>query len=166
MSFQVDLNSKPSPIEVSAGAASFTLEHSWMDAYERARVIDAIDLGIESAMRIAFAKITGWHGVVGPDGAPLPFKVRDREGKETTNLEQVLARVPFVDQLVLFFSLLASNGVRFARMETSLVPHLDDPALAAEIGKRVDDFFRSRGATPAAPVTSSAAGGMSAGPSA
>lgn len=164
--FQVDLSSRPSPITVSVGAASFELEHAWMDAHERSRVIDAIEMGLESAMRVAFAKITGWQGVVGPDGAPLPFKVRDAEGRETSNLEKVLARIPYLDQLVLFFSLLAANGVRFVRMEASLAPHLEDPSQAAQIVRRVDDFFRSRGATPAAPATPSPSGAILPGRSA
>lgn len=155
MSFQVDLNARPSPITVTVGTERFELEHVWMDAHERARVIDSIELGLESAMRAAFARFVGWNGVVGPDGAPLPFKVRDTEGRESCNLEKVLGRIPWVDQLVLFFSLLAANGVRFSRMEVSLAPHLEDPSQAAEIARRVDDFFNRRGGMPAAPVTTS-----------
>lgn len=141
MSFAVDLNARPDPLEVNFEGGSFKLIHTYMDADERSRAVEALArTGVAGAGPLVMEKVISWEGVTDAAGNPLPLDIIDRDGGRARNLSRVLGRVPWLQQMVIIVKLFAVNGVRFSRIREALEPFAGDgefDALAAEL----EDFF-------------------------
>lgn len=168
MDFLVDLNANPGPIPVRAGSSTFQLHHRFFDAYERGRVVDMLQIGIEAAMLAAHQKIDSWTGVTDAAGTPLPLKIKHPDGREESNLGLVMGRIPFAEQLAVFFRQMAVNGVRFNSkvMRKTVQQYVEDEKAVDAFVEDIESFFGSGVTPPAAPSGVSASSATSPTPSA
>ncbi len=168
MDFIIDLNTKPEPIPVRVGAATFHLHHRFFTAYEASRVIDCLQIGLESAIMASHHAIESWSGVKDASGVDIPMKFKHADGREESKLDVVLGRIPFIEQLAVFFRQLAVNGISYneAVMRETVRKYMKDSKCVDAFVEDIDLFFSRGRSAPAAPSGSSSGTATSPAPSA
>lgn len=146
MKFNLDVT--PEPIQVRIGDEEFTLQHRYMSASERAASVEAIGRSLGLAFTIVMDFITGWMGVTKLDGTPISFSKQGEDGKLGNNLNAVLGRLPWMEQLKILFKVYAANGVRFARIRSLISDYVDDPRQLEEIAKELAPLASPSGGGP------------------
>lgn len=156
MSFAVDLNAMPDPLEVEFDGGSFTLFHAYLNADERAEAVQSLGSeGLRGATDVLWGKISGWKGVNKPDGTPQVMLYKQDDGSTTSFLPVVMGRIPWVAQIVTVLKQFALNGVALARVRQTLDAFVSDKAELERIEAMMADFFKSRGGQPGGTSTGS-----------
>ena len=143
MSFKIDMNSQPDPIELKFDGGSFTLHHTWMDCAERSLVMQVLgESGINAAVIPLLKKVKSWGGVEGPDGLPMSLRVdEDSANGVPKNLLTLFGRIPFVCVLLWAMKMLAANGVRLTRFRETFSPFVKSPDEVEEIARELSLFW-------------------------
>jgi hypothetical protein len=144
MECRIDLGAKPVPLTVRLGDGGFTIFHDYLDASERAGVMEALDspmLGVAAAMNMLWKKFTAWEGVKDKSGNPVAMKSVSHDGKETLHIAAVLGRVSWVEQLRLMAAQLALNGVALANFRKAIMNYARDESELATVLKDYEDFL-------------------------
>ena len=156
MSFTFDLTAMPEPITVKCPGGDFELFHYYLNADERADAVTALGSeGLRGAQDALWPKIYTWKGVNKPDGSPQEMIRKIDEGQEISFLRDVMARVPWVTQIVTVFKQFALNGVSLTRIRPTLEAFIDDKAELDKIAAELTDFFKRHAGRPGGTSTGS-----------
>lgn len=109
---KVTTNWAPPPLEFGEGDQAFKLHVRPPNTIDRAGVLDAMAGGsFVGIQRMIESLITGWDGVCGPDGSPIPFEGTTPDGATGKMFSRVMGFIPLTLQFEIVAGVLAFVGV-------------------------------------------------------
>lgn len=144
-----NLQAVPPPILVRVGGEEFKLHHRFLTAVERAAAIDSFSRGLSSATAEWWSYLLTWEGVTDEQGAPIAIAFIKPDGTEDrSNLDKVMGRVPFIEQVKTLLIQVAMNGVHIRKLHAVIADLVNDDAEADRLIGEIDPFFAKSASEP------------------